>query len=528
MTSQQTDRHLGAGHADVPRRPTRHRTAPAPSRPTLPPPGRGHARTRATLAATDAGAALVAWLLAVTVPGGGDRWALLAAVGAAAVLATLAGTRMYRARNCTWQVVELRGVLRASVTSAAVVAVLGFDSLSSPLLTAAAGGLASLIGVGGGRTLFRRWLRRRRQEGRNLRRVVLLAVPSEARRIHGLLQDQLELGYEVVGVVGGGPDDDDPEAGLPWLAQLDGAVGAALAHGATGAIVSSAGLPPRGVDRAVKSLVDAGLHVQVSAGIGGIDNGRLVPTPVGHEAFFYLEPSGAKPHMLATKRVFDVVVTSAVALVAAPVLALTALAIWAWDRGPVLYRQERVGHGGTRFHVLKFRSMVVDADARLAELQADNERTGPLFKMHRDPRVTPVGRIIRALSVDELPQLWNVLRGDMSLIGPRPPLPSEAETFDEELWARFDMPPGITGLWQIEARANPSFAVYRRLDLFYVENWTLALDVSILLSTIPVLVEHAVDALRRAVPRRAEDPGSGDPVSAGTVSGDAVIELDVV
>ncbi len=150
--------------------------------------------------------------------------------------------------------------------------------------------------------------------------------------------------------------------------------------------------------------------------------------------------------------------------------------------------------------MIKFRSMCVDAEARLASLRAANERTGPLFKLDGgDPRVTRIGKFLRATSLDELPQLINVLRGDMSLVGPRPALASEVAEFPAELNARHQVRPGITGLWQVEARDNPSFEAYRRLDLFYVENWSLALDLIILLGTIDqVLLRPLVGRFRPA------------------------------
>ena len=146
-------------------------------------------------------------------------------------------------------------------------------------------------------------------------------------------------------------------------------------------------------------------------------------------------------------------------------------------------------HVGERaFGMLKFRTMVVDAEAQLAKLAAMNERTGPLFNMENDPRVTRIGRILRASSLDELPQLFNVLRGEMSLVGPRPALPKEVAEFPEALRAREQVMPGITGLWQVEARDNPSFDAYRRLDLFYVENWSITLDLLIILGTVEQLI----------------------------------------
>ena len=152
----------------------------------------------------------------------------------------------------------------------------------------------------------------------------------------------------------------------------------------------------------------------------------------------------------------------------------------------MLFRQRRVGRDGVEFEMLKFRSMCVDAEARLAALKlVGNDRTGPLFKLDGiDPRVTRIGRFLRASSLDELPQLLNVLRGDMSLVGPRPALAAEVAEFPADLNARHRVRPGITGLWQVEARDNPSFEAYRRLDLFYVENWSLVLDLVILLGTV--------------------------------------------
>jgi lipopolysaccharide/colanic/teichoic acid biosynthesis glycosyltransferase len=180
-----------------------------------------------------------------------------------------------------------------------------------------------------------------------------------------------------------------------------------------------------------------------------------------------------------------------------------ALLIKLQDHGPVLFRQQRVGLHGHIFEVLKLRTMVLDAEVRLASLTGLNQRSGgPLFKLDRDPRVTCVGRVLRATSIDELPQLVNVLRGKMSLVGPRPPLVSEYEEFDEELRQRQDQVPGITGLWQLEARDNPSFSTYRRLDLYYVRNWSLSLDLMILLLTAYAVAIRAFAAAGRAVARR--------------------------
>ena len=182
-------------------------------------------------------------------------------------------------------------------------------------------------------------------------------------------------------------------------------------------------------------------------------------------------------------------------MLSVPLIVLAALLIKLEDGGPVIYRQERVGLRGRTFDVLKLRTMVPDASEKLAELKERNERHGPLFKLAADPRVTRVGRFLRTTSIDELPQLINVLRGEMSIVGPRPALPSEFAQFDSDLIERAHVPPGITGLWQVEARDNPSFRAYRRLDLFYVDNWSVAFDLAIMAGTARLLLVRLVTAV---------------------------------
>jgi exopolysaccharide biosynthesis polyprenyl glycosylphosphotransferase len=171
-------------------------------------------------------------------------------------------------------------------------------------------------------------------------------------------------------------------------------------------------------------------------------------------------------------------------IVLSPVLVGIAVWITLDSRGPVLFRQTRAGTGGRPFTVYKFRTMVVDAEARLEELRALNESDGLLFKMRRDPRVTRSGRFLRKYSLDELPQLLNVLRGNMALVGPRPPLPSEVEAYGADVRRRLMVRPGITGLWQVSGRSDLTWEESVRLDLYYVENWSPALDISILWKTL--------------------------------------------
>ena len=190
---------------------------------------------------------------------------------------------------------------------------------------------------------------------------------------------------------------------------------------------------------------------------------------------------------LFVKRLLDIL-SSAVALaLASPVMAVVALLIRLDSPGPIIYGAERTGAKGRRFHCYKFRSMVSNADGLKANLKSRNQREGPIFKIVDDPRITRVGRFIRRYSLDELPQLWNVLRGDMSMVGPRPHPVDEVNHYELHHYRRLDMKPGISGLWQITARHSPSFDLNMHLDLTYIENWSLRLDLKILLGTIRVL-----------------------------------------
>ncbi len=327
----------------------------------------------------------------------------------------------------------------------------------------------------------------------------MLGTNDEAVALVELLANQPELGYRVVGVIG----DRDEWMATPTLPVVPVvAIGADVAAsvaatGASGVLVAVSAVSVAELDRVVRNLMAGGIHVQISSGLARVGHHRLRFSPLSHQLMFYIEPHKLERWQAAVKRSMDVVLGSIGLVCSAPVLLIAGLAIKLDDRGRVLYRQERVGRDGRRFEVLKLRTMVPDASAQLEFLAAHNERNGPLFKLSVDPRVTRVGRFLRATSLDELPQLVNVVRGDMSLVGPRPALPTEVEQFDHELRERISVPPGLTGLWQVEARDNPSFHAYRRLDLFYVDNWSLTMDLAILAGTIWVVLGRAARAAGR-------------------------------
>lgn len=201
--------------------------------------------------------------------------------------------------------------------------------------------------------------------------------------------------------------------------------------------------------------------------------------------------SSAGPHAsggVAFRRMVDLTAALVVLLLALPIIVVTAVVLRLADGPQVLYRQTRIGHRGRPFQMYKFRTMIPGADQLVIDLRGNNEADGLLFKIRHDPRVTPIGRHLRTLAIDELPQLWNVIRGDMSLVGPRPALPDEVARYDDRIARRLDVKPGLTGLWQVNGRHELSFDEYVGYDLHYVDHRTPLLDMKIVLKTIPALL----------------------------------------
>ena len=455
--------------------------------------GTSSLRLRRVLLGLDAAAIGVAWLAAAAVSPpyetgltASGLFALVATVVLFSVL-LLHWQRLYQARVCSARVVEMVGILRAAAGGALLVLLLpGPFGQRAALADAALGAGLSIAFLACTRGFYDAWLRAERAAGHFTRKVVVVGRSNEAERVIELLRYHPELGYRVCGLVG--EHHTAFRYGIPWLGQGSEALPAVLATGASGAVLATAGMPADEVEILMRDLLTHGLHLQVSAGLWQVDARRLQAAPLAHEPFFYLERPALSVRQLRLKRILDLVIASGLLIFFAPALLVTALAVKLGDRGPVLFRQVRVGRDGNPFTLLKFRTMAVDAEARLADLRALNERNGPLFKLARDPRVTRVGRVLRATSLDELPQLFNVLAGSMSLVGPRPALPSEVASFDADLLSRHRVTPGITGLWQLEARENSSFYAYRHLDLFYVENWSVTLDTAIVLATCKALI----------------------------------------
>jgi exopolysaccharide biosynthesis polyprenyl glycosylphosphotransferase len=232
----------------------------------------------------------------------------------------------------------------------------------------------------------------------------------------------------------------------------------------------------------------AGIDVRVIPALSEVLMNRDDVQYVGDLPTVVLHRRAEYPVPLWLKRVFDVTFGGTALVLASPFLLAIAIAIKLQSPGPVFYAGERVGHKGGVFTCYKFRTMVVNAEGLRSELAHLNERSGILFKIAKDPRITPIGAILRKYSLDELPQIWNVLRGDMSLVGPRPSIRAEVAQYETSHLRRLDVIPGMTGLWQVEGRRDPSFDSYVTLDNRYVNEWSLWLDLKIIFRTVNVVL----------------------------------------
>jgi exopolysaccharide biosynthesis polyprenyl glycosylphosphotransferase len=256
-------------------------------------------------------------------------------------------------------------------------------------------------------------------------------------------------------------------------------------------IIASSAFDHEVLARVLAELRTEDMDVHVSSGLFEVMTSRVLVNEVAGIPLITVRQVVMSRGQLALKRAFDLVVAGMVAILGLPIWLLIALLVKLSSPGPVLFRQARVGREGREFGMLKFRTMRADAEDRLGDLHAENEASGPLFKMKDDPRVTLVGRWLRKFSIDEIPQVINVIRGEMSIVGPRPPLPREVEAYTDHHWRRLEVVPGMTGLWQVSGRSSLTFDEMVRLDLFYIENWSVGLDIALILRTVPaVLFAH--------------------------------------
>jgi exopolysaccharide biosynthesis polyprenyl glycosylphosphotransferase len=459
---------------------------------------------RAALIATDSLAIFTAWactLLAWPASGRSHLVSLgLAIAFTIGGIAIINAHGLYLARNCAIRSFEMARIVRVSLLLG-IAAWFGTRALHINFGTRwlygqdTVGTFATMAFLLIGRSSYRAWITSARRAGLYSRNVLIIGANAEAAQLHDLFLDHPDMGFRVVGLLGDRDDAIEHGLGAEWCGLPGDALGVLTSRHATGVIVTSGALTSQELDPLAATLQAWGAHVHLSPGVRRVDYRRLRSVPLAYQPLLYLEPSALAGWQIALKRAIDLLFSVFALVLASPLLAVIAVAVKLQDRGPIFFRQRRVGRDGQLFDVYKFRTMVVDAEAQLAALQENNERTGPLFKMDDDPRVTKLGRWLRESSLDELPQLINVVKGEMSVVGPRPALPSEVEQFDDELLDRMRVRPGITGLWQVEARDNPSFAAYRRLDLYYVDNWSVGLDGVIIVATIEHVVARFIGVL---------------------------------
>lgn len=354
-------------------------------------------------------------------------------------------------------------------------------------------GIALPVGLVG--LLLARWLLRQhlnvnRQGGASMSRLLLLGGPGAVAHLASTLVEAKHAGYLPIAAYMPGADPDitvEPASGLPVLGHQTETTSIleAIDSCNADAVAVSAGvqLHPQTLRHLGWALASRNVGLIMAPALTDIAGPRIHTQQVAGLPLIHVTTPTLEGGQRVAKRLFDVCASGVLILVASPVMTVIALAVMLTSPGPVLFKQERVGIRGAHFHMLKFRSMVVDAEQRLAELEHRNEGSGVLFKIKNDPRITPIGRFLRRYSLDELPQLFNVLTGSMSLVGPRPPLPKEVAGYEKDVRRRLLVKPGLTGLWQVSGRSNLSWQDSVRLDLYYVENWSLAGDVVILLKT---------------------------------------------
>ncbi|WP_250003239.1 exopolysaccharide biosynthesis polyprenyl glycosylphosphotransferase [Actinoplanes sp. M2I2] len=423
-------------------------------------------------------------------------YVVLSALLPVLLLAVLAVSRAYERRYLFVGTDEYQRVFRGGVGLIAGVALVSYaldlDLARSYVLAALPTAIGSAVVL---RFALRRRLHRSRARGESLRRVILVGHELSVIGMSRQLRRERYHGLEVVGVclppghdgvgVGGSP-------GLTVYGTFDDVAGAVeQADADTVVVLSCPELDGAALRRLAWRLERDEVDLVVASALVDVAGARTTIRPFDGLPMLHVEHPRLHGGSRLVKEVFDRLGALALLMIFGPLLLTVALCVRCTSRGPVLFRQVRVGRDGRLFRIFKFRSMYVDAEARLAELRHLNEHDGVLFKMRDDPRVTPVGRHLRRFSLDELPQLLNVALGQMSLVGPRPPLPSEVAAYADDVRRRLAVKPGMTGLWQVSGRSDLPWEEAVRLDLRYVENWTLSLDLVILLRTMTAVVRSS-------------------------------------
>lgn len=382
---------------------------------------------------------------------------------------------------------EYKRVLKSTFLLAGAVAIVCYlgriDVARGFLAVAFPVGAAGLVL---GRTVARKWLHRQREHGHLVRRVLVVGDHEHVESLVSVLRRESYLGYAVVGACLPTYDEDfPPDQDIPVFGGLNDVPAVARSlHADTVAVTAVSGSGTSFLRRLAWSLEGVGVEMLVVPSLTDVAGPRIQMRPVAGLPLLHVREPEFSGLRRLSKTAFDRVSAIAMITLFSPVLVALAAAIKLGDGGPVFFRQIRVGTNGEEFRCWKFRSMVVDADKRIESMRNLNEYDDIMFKVRKDPRITRVGKFLRRSSLDELPQLFNVVAGQMSLVGPRPPLPSEVSQYGHDVRRRLLVRPGITGLWQISGRSDLSWEDTVRLDLYYVENWSFFGDVLILAKTV--------------------------------------------
>ncbi len=458
----------------------------------------------AALAVTDTIVILLSLLFAQAVRFGGTpiqtihdngQYTLFSVCIGVGWLAALTAIRSRELRHVGHGTTEYARVLNATLLTFGVVAVVAvlfkLDIARGYLLIALPVGLAALLLD---RIVWRSWLIARRREGACLVGAFVVGTHEDAGRVANQLVTHHHAGYRPIGIaftdrVGG---DTHAAADGSTIPSVDVASLPDLTRATGTRAVIIAGELPGGREQIQNlgwELENSGTELILVSRLTDVAGPRITLRPVDGLPMVHVDLPQYAGVNHSVKRGIDIGLAAFATLVLSPVLLAVALAVRIDCPGPVLFRQQRIGANGEPFTMFKFRSMVIDAEARLAELARANEGSGLLFKMKQDPRITRVGGFIRRFSLDELPQLLNVLNGTMSLIGPRPPLPREVAAYEGRVNRRLLIKPGITGLWQVSGRSNLSWEESVKLDLYYVENWSVTTDFVIMLKTVRAVLK---------------------------------------
>ena len=388
--------------------------------------------------------------------------------------------------------IEYRRVVNASVLAFGLLAI-AFLATDAPVDRGlfAVALPAGLLGLMLSRLVWRKWLVRRRVLGDYVSRTIVVGERQDVEYVIRQIKKNPASAYAVAGTcVSGSSSASVFVAGEQYavVSDLEGVADAAARLSIDTVIVAG---QPAGGGNFIRDLgwdlEGTAAELVVASGLTNIAGPRIHFRPVEGLPLMHVELPQFEGGKHTMKRALDIVLSSMALIFIAPLLAVIAILVRSDSAGPVFFRQERVGRGGKTFIMHKFRSMVTTAEFELASLRALNDGSGALFKMKEDPRVTRIGRMLRKYSLDELPQLWNILIGDMSLVGPRPPLRSEVETYDDRVHRRLYIKPGLTGMWQVNGRSDLDWDESVRLDLYYVENWSLAGDLVIMWRTFKVI-----------------------------------------